>query len=238
MSYTRSQWRDEVANQGDLKNSASWDFAVGGEVDKRIGNALDRIWRRILDANRFYRMALRTPTSDSQGRYLTGDLSVSTGDAQERLYRVLNLSVDAYPYEDKCDDAEDLFLMWQMASTNAGGVTTGRRVWWRGGNFVYTLPIQPLKIATLVTVNHIPTAFDKLSGDAVFVEFPEGFEDIGYNEAAADLLMKGARETEASAELRSNGAARMSEMLEYVARFTTKPSQVRYGDDPSTWGST
>jgi hypothetical protein len=105
------------------------------------------------------------------------------------------------------------------------------------GNFIYTLPIQANRIATLCTVNHIPTAFDKLSGDGVLVEFPEGFEDVGYNEAAADLLMKGAKETDASAELRINGKERMTEMLEYVARFTTKPSQVRYNDDASAWGT-
>jgi hypothetical protein len=239
VSYQRSEWRKEVANQGDFLNSASWDFTPGAEVDRRIGTALDRLWRRILDANRFYRLALRTPVSDASGRYVVADLSnVAVPDAQERLYRVLNFSIDNYPYEDKCDDAEDLFLMWTAASSNTGGVTTGRRVFWRGGNFIYTLPIQTLKPATVCTVNHIPTAFDKLSADSVTVEFPEGFEDVGFNEAAADLLMKGAKETDASAELRVNGKQRMDEMLEYVARFTTKASQVRYGDDGSAWGTT
>jgi hypothetical protein len=237
MSYTRAQWRQQVAKQGDFEASTSWDFTAGAEVDQRIGTALDRLWRRILDANRFYRLSLKTPASDAEGRYLTSDLSVSAGDAQERLYRVLNVSIDNYPYDDKCDDAEELFLMWQVASTNSGGVTTGRRVWWRGGNFLYTLPIQQLKIATLITVNHIPTAFDKLSNDNAIVDFPEGFEDVGYNEAAADLLMKGAKETDSSAELRTNGRERMDEMLAYIARFSTKASQVRYSDDPAGWGT-
>lgn len=236
MSLARSEWRKQVSLQGDFDGATGWDFTPGAEVDQRIGTALDRIWRRILDANRFYRMSLKTPSSDAQGRYLLSDLSVSAGDAQERLYRVLNLSIDNYAYDDKCDDAEDLFLTWVLAASNAGGAATGRRVWWRGGNFIYTLPIQPNRIATLCTVNHIPTAFDKLSGDGVLVEFPEGFEDVGINEAAADLLMKGAKETDASAELRINGKERMTEMLEYVARFTTKPSQVRYNDDASAWG--
>lgn len=237
MSFTRAAWRTQVAKQGDFEGSTSWDFTAGGEVDQRIGTALDRLWRRILDANRFYRMSLKVPTSDAQGRYLVSDLSVSTGDAQERLYRILNLSIDNYPYDDKCDDAEDYFLLWQVSASNSGGVTTGRRVWWRGGNFIYTLPIQPSKPATLVTVNHIPTAFDRLSGDGVTVDFPEGFEDVGFNEAAADLLMKGAKETDSSNELRVNGRERMNEMLEYIARFTTKASQVRYNDDPAGWGT-
>jgi hypothetical protein len=235
--FTRAQWRLNVGKQGDFDGSESWDFTSGAEVDQRIGTALDRIWRRILDANRFYRFALRTPTSDAQGRYLVSDLSVSSGDAQERLHRVLDVSIDNYLYDDKCDDAAPYFLMWQVAATNSGGVTTGRRVWWRGGNFIYTLPIQPAKQATLVTVNHIPTAFDKLSGDAILVDFPEGFEDVGYNEAAADLLMKGAKETDASNELRTVGQQRFDEMLEVIARFSTKPTSVRYNDDPTAWGT-
>jgi hypothetical protein len=237
MSYTKAQWRQEVSRQGDFESSTAWDFTPGSEVDRRIAKALDNLWRRVLDANRFYRTALKTPTSNAQGLYLVSDLSVSAGDAQQRLNRVLNLSIDAYQYDDQCDDAEDFFLMWQLGSQNAGNVTSGRRVWWRGGDFIYTLPIQANKIATLVTVNHLPTAFDRLSGEDVTVEFPEGFEDVGFNEAAADLLMKGAKETDASNELRIAGRERMDEMLESVARFTTKPTRVRYNDDPSGWGT-
>jgi hypothetical protein len=110
-------------------------------------------------------------------------------------------------------------------------------VWWRGGNFIYTLPIQANKRNARDRESYADRVRQTLGRRDVTVEFPEGFEDVGFNEAAADLLMKGAKETDASNELRIAGRERMDEMLESVARFTTKPTRVRYNDDPSGWGT-
>jgi hypothetical protein len=238
VSLTRAQFRTQVAKQADIENSPRWDFTAGstGEVDIKIAGALDRLWKRVLDANRFYRAAMRTPTSNSSGLFLLSDLNGGSADLQERYNRILKVTIDSTDYEDACDDGEKHISVWQLSQQNSGGVLTGRCVWWRFGNFIYTLPIQAAKRADVIAVNHLPTRFDQLSADSALVEWPEGYEDVAFNEAAADLLMKGAEESAASMELRSNGAARRAEMLETIARISTKPTTVRYNDDKSEWG--
>jgi hypothetical protein len=233
----RSEWRQQVACRATSTASTGWDFTPGAEVDQRIGTALDRIWRRILDANRFYRMSLKTPTSDAQGRYLTSDLSVSAGDAQERLYRVLERLDRQLRVRRQVRRCRGSFLTWQLARrTRAASRPVGASGGEAGTSSTRSRSKQSDRDA-LHGEPHPDRVRQAVGRQRAMVEFPEGFEDVGYNEAAADLLMKGAKETDSSAELRTNGGERMDEMLAYVARFTTKPSQVRYNDDASAWGT-
>jgi hypothetical protein len=141
MSYARAEWRQQVSQAGRLRGATRWDFTPGAEVDQRIGTALDRIWRRILDANRFYRMSLKprrqtrradTSRATCRCRLATrrsGSIACSTVDRQLRVRRQVRRRRGSVSHV-------------AARVENAGGVTTGRRVWWRGGNFIYTLPIQ------------------------------------------------------------------------------------------------
>jgi hypothetical protein len=242
MSYTKSQFRAWVMDNADAQSSGRFDSTVGGIVDRKIGNAFDRLWSDILNAQRTIRAALYTTLStDSQGRIALADLSdISDLAAQQRLFRVLGVTIDGAPYKFVGDYVERYNGAW--AAQQPGGVgfigdpAWGGRGYWMFGAYLYTLPIQTSHAVQLVQVNYRPTRFDQLPNETDDVDFPDGYEDLLAMEAAAEVLMKGAEETAAAAELKAENAPRIATMLEDLARQTTEPSKVRYDDSAADWG--
>lgn len=228
MAFTKAQIRTRVKNKMDAVNSTRWDFTANGEVDEHIAFVVDKEWRRILNANRYYRCDKRTPTSDSSGRFLISDLTSGTaGAAHQRFYRVLAVLIDSQPY------LEGELVDMPLATTN-GSPTLA---WYRVGDYIQAIPVQAAKVATGIWVNHIPYRFNDatVAEGATFI-FPDGYEDIVVLESAAALLAKGGTETNTSVELKAFAREMRDEMLSDIQRFSTKPMAMRYDDSRGDWG--
>lgn len=238
--YTKSQIRSWVLEEADATGEAGFDTAPGGVVDRKIGGVHDELWSDILQAARWYRGALRSVTTGSDGTVAKSALSdTADADAQQRLFRVIDVSVDRVPYEEVTDDLPEYLRTWYAQSTAPGtsgiGLLQASRVWWVFDAKLYMLPLLPNQ-AVLVMVNHRPTRYDQLTADDKLVEFPEGYERILAVRSAAEVIMKGARETSAAIELKASVQDAYNRMLETLARQSTNPTRVRYTDSPLLWG--
>ena len=224
---TRAQIRTRTLRRADAVGSPRWDTTAGssGEVDQILGLAFDKEWRRILNANRYYRYAKRTPTSNSSGRYVLSDLDSGSGDTVQRLYRIIKVVIDDILYK------HSRFDLWPQAEDKGWSP----RVWWREGDDVFALPKQASKAATGIYVNHIPARIDNLSADTVNITFPDGYEDIGCLEAAALILSKGGAETQASSELKALAEEMRADMLQDIARLSTEPLRFEPEDSAMDW---
>ena len=226
---TRSQFRTDVLNLADASGSGRWDTTAGGsgEVDRRLGMVHMREWRRILNAAPYFRFAKRTPTFDSSGKIALSDASMSTatGDSQERVFRVLLVSVNNTPYE--YVEAKD----YALATVNSESL----RVWYREGDYL-VVPDAASLTATGVWVNHLPTRFDQLSADGQTVTLPDDYDDVFVYEGAGEILMKGGAESSAAADFFAIADRRRTEILSDIARLSGKPISFQYGDSRYEWG--
>lgn len=229
MSIAKGALRTAVLQYMDAVNSARWAAAAGGEVDLRIGSVYDRLWRRILSANRFYRVAKRTPTSDAvTGRYLVSDLTQGTGNSIQRFHRILVVIIDGRGYE------QGSLTEWALADGTETGVM--RCIWYQEGSNLNALPIQTSKLADAIWVNWIPPRPGNLDLDNATVDFPDGYEEVLIAHAAARLLTKGGAETQAARDLKNEVEEDFQEMLADIARVSTNPLQVQYTDTAIEWG--
>lgn len=210
----------------DAVNAGRWSATAGGEVDLRISSVYDRIWRRMLNANRFYRVSARTPTSDViTGKYLMSDLSIPSGDSAQRLYRVLQVIVDGRVL------SQAQLTEWVFAAEQSTGY-----VWYQEGQNLTALPLQVNKRADAIWVNWLPQRPSALSSDEVVVDFPDGYEEVLIVLSAARLLMKGGAETGAARDLRTEIEEDYQELLQDVARVSTNPLMTTPLDSAFDWG--
>lgn len=226
MSIVRSTLRDDVMKQADAFGAQRWDVSAGGEVDRRISGVYDKIWRRILNANRFYRAGKRTPTSDAvTGRYALTDLDAGAGNTQERFYRILQIIVDGVRYGPP----------GALTDYNNADDQLDRRVAYLEGTNLAVFPLQLSKAADAIWVNWIPQRPAALAADTDSVVFPDGHEEVLVVLSAARLLMKGGAETQASLELKNEVAEDYEELLQDVARLSTDPLVMQFSDNASEW---
>lgn len=211
----------------DAVDADRWDATAGGEVDIHIGTAMDREWKRLLNANPYYRIGRRTPTSDSDGYYLVSDLDSGSGDGKERLYRVIAFSVDDTVYE---ETQLDKYLFPSTSSPQP------QYLWYFEGAKIMALPKTASQAATVV-VNHIPVRFENLANDNSTVVFPDGYENILVCMAAALLLVKGGAEAGASQVLEIQAEELRNEMLQDIMRRSINPVRMRYADSAWDWGT-
>lgn len=233
MTVTRASLRTRSLQLADAVSSARWDVTAGaaGEVDQHMGIVHSREWRRILNAQPDYRIAQRTPTSDSQGRFLISALSdLSVADQQQRFYRVRSLAINNRPYREI--NATDGYLAAASLTSTSSVPIFG--FWFRQGDYII-VPDAPNQTATGIWVNHLPTRADNLSIDTAVVEFIDDYEDILAYEVAAILLSKGAAETDASAQLKALAEGMRTDMLQDLTRMSTKPLVMRFPDTAAEW---
>lgn len=187
---------------------------------------MDREWKRILNANPYYRIGRRSVTSDSSGYYTLTDLNSGSGDSAEYWYRVIAVSVNSTVYEETRLDQ----YMFPSVST-----PQPQYLWYFEGTKIMALPLTATQAATIV-VNWYPPRQELLSGDASTIDFPSGYENIISYSAGAMLLMKGAAEAGAAAALELQAEELRQDMLQDIMRRSTNPVRPRYADSVSDWG--
>lgn len=231
MAYTRAQLRTRLLRRLDAASSSRWDTTAGntGEVDQVLSFVADREWRRILNANPFYRTAHLQPTTDSAGRIAISDLTSGSGDTIKRFYRVLAVLIDGVAYQEV--DAKD-FIHGSVHNF-------GDRTFFRNGDYVQLLPVRASTALSgadeTIVVNHIPCSIQDLSADSVNVVFPDGYEEILVLEAAAFLFAKGGTELDSTGPFRALAESLRQEMLADIQRFTINPMRMKYSDNSSDW---
>lgn len=231
MSITKSDLRTRTLQIADAVASSRWDYTANGEVDQHIGMVMDREWRRILNAQRFYNTQRLTITSDASGYYQISDLttglaspSVLTNDGAKRFYRVLAFAVDSIVYEEV---EMDQYLLPGTTSPQP------QYVWYFEGQQINALPTQASHAAICV-VNWIPPRQEQLSADSIVIQFPDGYENIIAWSAASKLLTsRGASEAARGQVLELQAEALRQDMLQDLARRSTNPIRMRYHD--SSW---
>lgn len=222
---TRDELTTEARHHADAESDGRWGTG-------RVASALDVVarleWRNILNANRFYRTATRTPTVTA-GAFNLSDLTQGTGDTQEVFYRIIGIHTGDVVYKEV--SPVDVLT---AGSGESAATVWGHQTWYRNGSQVHIIPNPTSTVNVLV--NHMPPLPSALSAGSVTVEFPSGYEQILALETAALMLTKGGTETEAAAALRAMAEQYRRAMLSDVARVSTMPLQVGYSDSREEWG--
>lgn len=223
---TRDEYITEIRHHADAESDGRWPVT---RVMRMFDTVMRREWRNLINANRYLRTALRTPTV-TNGRFAVADLTQGVGDAQEIFYRVIGVYVGTRPYQEV--QPVDLLTIQTDGATAA---VWGHETWHRNGDYIYVVP-QNVDGTLNVLVNHLPPLPSALSGGTVEVAFPEGYEQVPALETAAMLLAKGGTETEATRDLKSLAEEMRRDMLSDLTRISTNPVQMRYPDRAEEWG--
>lgn len=218
--------RADVLDYMDATGNARWSTDI---VDRRISSVFDQIYRRLLNANPYYLVGQRTPTSDSTGFYSLDSLNIGVGDTLQRTYKVIAVVIDGFTYDGPLSLAE-----W--APRQLTNSTTQDRIWYQNGQGLSTLPSQAAKAADAIWVNYIPQRPAEYDSDDSEVVFPDGHEEVLVAMSAARLLMKGGAETQASAEITASIKPHYDELIADVTRFSTRPLALTYNDAALEWG--
>lgn len=222
---TRAELRQDVINLADAYGSPRWDASIGGEVDRRLGMIHRQEWTKILNSAPYYTMTQLTPTTDGNGVIPVASLSTGSGDAFQQFYRIIAVYVNNFRYE--YVDARK----WVQTAI----MPIQDFVWfWTGASI--TLPNAKNVTLTGLWVNWTPQRFDLLATDLSVVQLPPDYDDIFTNEGAAALLMKGATQSAAAAELRAYAEQKRADRLADLARISIDPTKVEYDDSTMNWG--
>jgi len=233
---TRSVLRTNTQRIMDSVGSTRWNTTAGaaGEVDRALGTIHLKEFKRILNVNRHYRMNKIQPSTDANGHILVSALSTGSGDTKRNFYRILQLTINNYPYKEGTQE--------EWALGQAQGVAP--RVYFRSDTgsapSFMALPVMASYTFSgsgdFVWVNWYPTAVHDLSADGITVDFPDGYEDIIAYQAAARLLAKGGAETETTIALKGLAEEMRADMLQDLARDSAKAQRAIYEDTAAMSG--
>lgn len=225
MTWTRATYLSMARHYADAENSTRWNDV--SHVTPLLGVVHRAEWQKLLDVAPDHRAATRSVTPDANAQVTFASLSVTTADAQQVLYKVRQVRGSAGRVYGEVEPIE-----WLAANSGGAG---GTGVWWRQGTVLQFLT-GDVGASLTVAVNYLPTPADLLSADTVAVDWPEGHELILVWETAALMLAKGATETEQAADLKALAAESRERLNHSLARASTRPTFMRYGDAADTWG--
>lgn len=222
---TRDDMVTEIRHHADAESEGRW---APERVLTALNVVMQREWRNILNSNRYYRTAVRTVTPNSAGEVALTALNSGSGDTLQTLYRILAVYDGDLVYKEI--EPLDAVLL-----TGGGGESWAYRCWYRSGENIKVIPAPQSTINVLV--NYLPPLPSTLTGGTVELTYPLGYEQVPALETAAILLSKGGTETEAASYLKGLAEEIRRDMLSDIARTSTNPLQVRYGDSRSEWGA-
>lgn len=214
--------RTRVKALADATSATRWTTA---HIDDTIGRVHTSGWRRILNANNTYRCAERSVTTSSTGAVPFSSLSSGTGDNVERFYRVLGIRAGNLVYK------EEPTRDWLLGSATGEGPPQG----WYFANQSVIIKNKP-STSVSIWVNHLPVAFNSISGDGVAVVWPTDYEDCLCYDAAAELLAMGGMEIGPANDLKRMAEAWWADMLGDLERLSVNPTLMQYADDAMDYG--
>lgn len=229
MALTKAAARARVLDLMDATGNDRWDQTPNGEVDRAIGVAQSREWRRVLEANPYARFTKATFPKNGNGRIplalLNTENGVLTGDAVVSWYRLLSVSDGFRQFEQQ--------TYRNFAGAEAAGAFTF--VWYQEGDHLMSLPQEGASL--IIAYNHLPTVQHQLAGEASEFVFPDLFEDVPLLEAAAFLLAKGGAETGATVELKGLAREMREELLLSQRRLGLTGYSIVNVDNAREWGA-
>lgn len=226
MTWSVQNYLDRTRSIADAAGAGTWDDTI--DVLPALGMAHTREWKRILDANEYYRTNDLSLATDTNSQIALSSLDAGAGDSQKRLFRILWVSDGNYIYA-KVDRGQVPLI------TTSGTVNTGR-LWYRDNTILQIIPKSSGQTMQIV-VNHTPTPIDQLSGSGIAVEFPRDYELVLCYEAAAWMHAKGGAATNVTADLQRLADQIRSDLLGDVARDSTQPTWMQFPDSAQIWGS-
>ena len=193
-----------------------------------LGSVFDEEWSNILNAAPYYTFGTRTVAQDGNGQFTLASLNSGSGDSQQNCYRILNVS------DGNANYSETRYQDVPLATATNYFPPYGY-AYYLAGDSVQCLPQGPTVTMT-VGVNWKPTNIVDLSGDSVFITFPEHDELLLAYAAASVLLNKGGAESNAAQVLSRMADAERATMLDDLRRRTINPTRMAYPDSRGDWG--
>ena len=221
----RSEFVTAVAAYLDGEGSNRWTPRLVLDIG---GMVMTNEWSDILNQNKAARWAMRQVVTDAQGRVPFSALDMIpppgppgvpdlSGDAAEYFYRVIGGFTDGARVWVEVD-ANELPVPFL-----SGAVAPIAPCFVQIGDAFQLLPATP-GASLSAAVSHTPPTVAQLASDLSVLQFPRGYEYIPVWVTAATLLMKGAAESQAAADLFSLADGARKNMLGDTARRTTSPT--------------
>jgi hypothetical protein len=208
----------------DAVGSTRWTDAT---IKTVLNSVFDGEWSDILNAAPYYRFAIRTVTTDSNGQFAFTTLDSGSGDAEQNFYRIMSVSDGNVLYTQT--RYQDVPL-----ATTTNYLPTYPRLYYIAGQAVQILPVNP-GASVYVGVNYKPTAISDLAGDTSVVDYPNNAHLILVWKAASQLLLKGGTEAAAAANLKALADEERRTLLDDIRRMTINPTVMAYPDQKYDW---
>lgn len=226
MAKTRAQMTDLIREYMDAQDSSRWSDSL---IQTVLGSVFDEEWSNILNAAPYYTFATRSVTQDSNGQFTLASLDSGSGDSEQNLYRILNVS------DGNANFSETRYQDVPLATSSNYFPPYGY-AYYIAGTYVQCLPTSSGSAMT-VGVNYKPTNPVDLSADSVALEFPEHSELVLVYQSAAELLNKGGAESAAARVLSDMARAAREKLLDDLRRRTINPTRMGYPDGRGDWGA-
>jgi len=224
MSMTRAELLTLVDEMADAVASPRWGVTLKRQL---LAEVHWREWKDLLNINRMLRVGARTVTTDADGRVARSALNAGSGDTLETCYRILTVRDQGNTFYQPARYEE-----YPLSPA----VVSLPQVWYEYGDQLQLIPAAAGTTA-VVTVNHVPARVDTLASDSSTVVFPDGYELLLAYETAASMFMKGAAESNLTAELRAMATTLRERLHQDVGRLSTRPMRMTAMDDAYDWGA-
>lgn len=224
MSVTRAVLETMTRELADAVDDPRWSQTL---VLQLLGQVHLQEWRDILNAANMRRYALRTVTTDANGRFAKTALDSGSGDTAETHYRLLSVAVGQFFYQ------QSQYADYPQPFQQMGG--TLPNVWYEVGDEIQLVPLAQ-GTTVQVAVNHTPARVDQLAGDSSIVVYPDGYELILAYMGAKQMLLKGGIEGQYAAQLEAQAKQLRDRLLMDVRRLGTRPIIMGAMDSPAMWG--
>lgn len=221
----RDTYVTEIKAAADATGSQRWTPAT---ILLALDAVYQREWERIFGNSPYARVAARSVLVDSDGRIARSALDSGTGDARERFYRIIGLTVGEFVYKQALlsDNILTQSLEYQTESS--------ARIYWRQGDFYHLWPKSNGSTAT-ATVNHFPQLPSLLTNGSSELTWFEGYEIIPILESAAVMLNKGGTESGAGEPLKALADEFRDSLLARLSRESLEPIAWQYSDSRADW---
>ena len=226
--WTVDRYVSRIRDQADAVGHPRWDDT--NFVIPKLAMVHTLSWRNILNANKFYRTATRSASTDSNGRISYDSLETGANETLERTYKVLGITEAGIPLRRARQRDVPVDPLTDQGSTRS------RYEWYPSGRIIQLDPANA-GIALKIRINHLPARADALGNTNKELIFVNDFEDALVYLAAGFLFMKGGAQTRETREMFAIAQPLLADLMADVRRESGEPLEIEYADDASDWGA-